>query len=235
MLITGRSERSLAEVARAHPGVETFAGDLSDPADREKLAWHVRETMPELDLLINNAGIQRRVALAADDAPWAERQIELDTLLAAPVHLDHLLVPVLLAHGRPAAIVEVTSGGAIIPQPFAPLYSACKAALHSYTVTLRHSLAYTNCRVIELMPPAVATALAGPGNTHGAPLEEFCDAALAGIDRALTGGPQVIGYGMTTDERIADRLHTEQQMFDTLSSRFPTTTYAGAEERRNSH
>jgi uncharacterized oxidoreductase len=224
VLVTGRSERSLTEAARAHPGLETFAGDLSIPSGRERLAQEVRATMPELDLVVNNAGIQRRVALAEDDAPWPERQVEIDTLLAAPVHLDHLLIPVLLAHDRPAAIVQVTSGGAVVPQPFAPVYSACKAALHSYTVTLRHSLAGTGCQVIELMPPAVATGLAGTG--HGAPVDEFCDAALAGIDRALAGGPEVIGYGMTADERITGRIRAERQIFDELSGRFPAATYA---------
>ncbi len=225
VLVTGRSQRSLAEAARSHPGLETFAGDLSVPADREALAAHVRGFMPNLDLLVNNAGIQRRVALAEDDAPWAERQTEIDTLLAAPAHLDHLLIPVLLAHGRPAAIVEVTSGGALIPQPFAPLYSACKAALHSYSMTLRHALAGTTCRVIELMPPAVATELAGPENNHGAPVNEFCEAALAGIDAALAGGPQVIGYGPTATEGITQRMHSEQTMFDNSATRFPVKTY----------
>lgn len=225
MLVTGRSARSLAEAAKTHPGLEIFAGDLSDPADREALAGYVRESMPDLDLLVNNAGIQRRVAFAEDSAPWAERQAEIDTLLAAPAHLDHLLIPVLLAHGRAAAIVEVTSGGALIPQPFAPLYSACKAALHSYSMTLRHALAGTPCRVVELMPPAVATELAGPGNTHGVPVDEFCDAVLAGIDAALTGGPQVIGYGPTAAEGITRRLQSEQAMFDSNSARFPVKTY----------
>ncbi|MEV6416067.1 SDR family NAD(P)-dependent oxidoreductase [Kribbella sp. NPDC051718] len=225
VLVTGRSTRLLAETAEAHPGLQTFAGDLSNPADREALAAHVRESMPGLDLLVNNAGIQRRVALAEDNAPWAERQAEIDTLLAAPAHLDHLLIPVLLAHGRPAAIIEVTSGGALIPQPFAPLYSACKAALHSYSMTLRHALAGTPCRVIELMPPAVATELAVPDNTHGAPVDDFCDAALAGIDAALAGGPQVIGYGPTATDEITQRLQSEQATFDNSTARFPVTTY----------
>jgi len=124
------------------------------------------------------------------------------------------------------AIVQVTSGGAVIPQPFAPLYSACKAALHSYTLTLRHALAGTGCQVIELMPPAVATGLAGSGHDHGAPVDDFCAAALTGIDRALAGGPEVIGYGMTADERVTGRVHAEQQIFDELSGRCPITTYA---------
>src|SRR6202012_4002762 len=128
---------------------------------------YIRENMPDITILINNAGIQRRIGLAADTASWTERQAEIDILLSAPIHLNHLLIPILLSHGQPSLIVNVTSGGAFIPQVFAPVYSACKAALHSYTMPLRHSLKNTTCRVIELIPPAVQTALAGPGQNHG--------------------------------------------------------------------
>lgn len=219
VLVTGRSAGALAEAAREHPGLETLAVDVSRPAERERLAAHVRAAMPGLDLLVNNAGIQRRVALAVDDAPWAQRQAEIDTLLAAPVHLDHLLVPTMLAHGRPSAVVEVTSVGAVVPQPFAPVYSACKAALHGYTATLRHALAGTPCRVVELMPPAVATGL---GGGHGVGVDEFCDAALAGID----AGRPAVGYGASADERVAGLVADGQRLFDDLSGRFAVATYA---------
>jgi uncharacterized oxidoreductase len=227
VLITGRSASSLTVAAQAHPGLETFVGDIGHPDERVKLARHVREAMPDLDLLVNNAGIQRRVPLAADTAPWAERQAEIDILFAAPIHLDHLLIPVLLAHGRPSVIVEVTSGGALVPQPFAPAYSACKAALHSYTMTLRHALKGTTCRVVELMPPAVATELAGPAGGHGVSVDDFCEAILSGIDRARDDG-DVIGYGMTADESITERIRAERQMFEDFSARFPIATYADA-------
>jgi uncharacterized oxidoreductase len=182
VLVTGRSADKLGGASSALPKLETFVSDISRPDEREQLAQHVREVMPGLNILINNAGIQRRVSLAADAAPWSERQIEIDTLLGAPVHLNHLLVPVILAQGGPGMIVNVTSGGAYVPQPFAPIYSACKAALHSYTMNLRFALANTPCRVVEIIPPAIRTALAGPGDTHGAPLEEFCDVG-AGVLR----------------------------------------------------
>jgi uncharacterized oxidoreductase len=81
---------------------------------------------------------------------------------------------------------------------------------------------------VELMPPAVATALAGPGATHGVPVDGFCDAALAGIDRAGSGGPLTVGYGMTATPEIAARLAAEAAMFDRLAPRFPVPTYAAA-------
>ncbi|HTY49713.1 MAG TPA: SDR family NAD(P)-dependent oxidoreductase, partial [Steroidobacteraceae bacterium] len=80
VLVTGRSREKL-ERAASELRVETLVNDLSRAAEREALARHVREAMPGLNILINNAGIQRRVSLAADTAPWDERQVEIDTLL----------------------------------------------------------------------------------------------------------------------------------------------------------
>ncbi len=190
-----RAERGEAEAASdALPGLRTMVNDIGRPDEREELAAHVRRTMPTLNVLINNAGIQRRVGLAEDDAPWAVRQQEIDILLCGPVHLNHLLIPAMLAHGGAAVVANVTSGGAYVPQVFAPLYSACKAALHSYTVTLRHALAGTRVRVAEIIPPAVRTGLAGGATGHGADPDEFCDAAFAGLgDADVTE----IGFGAT--------------------------------------
>src|SRR4051812_46452820 len=182
VMVTGRSPQRLAAAAEELPGLETFASDIGSARGREELAAHAQHVMPDLDVVISNAGIQRRVGIAADDAPWAEVQNELDILLAGPVHLARLLTPQLLRHGRPSVYVNVTSGGAFQPMPFAPLYSAAKAALHSYTVNLRHALGATPCRVVELIPPAVATQLAGPGPNHGADPEEFCDTVFPLLD-----------------------------------------------------
>jgi uncharacterized oxidoreductase len=194
VLVTGRSKEKLNRAASELSGLATFVNDISTPAERERLARHIKDVMPGINILINNAGIQRRVALAVDTSPWSERQAEIDTLFSGPVHLNHLLVPVILAHGNAAIIANVTSGGAFIPQPFAPTYSACKAALHSYTMNLRFALTGTSCKVVEIIPPAIRTALAGPGATHGEPLDDFCDAIFA----ALSNGEVVeIGYGAT--------------------------------------
>lgn len=171
---------------------------------------------------MNNAGIQRRVALAADDATWSEREDEMRILLSGPVHLNHLVLPHLLTRAAPGRIVNVTSGGAFVPQPFAPMYSALKAALHSYTVNLRFALTDTDVRVTELAPPAVATGLAGPGGGHGASLSEFADAAYAGI----VAGHDYVGFGATDSTRVTTRLLAEQEDFTALAPRFPVPTYA---------
>jgi len=223
VLVTGRSREKLERAALELPGLETFVNDIAVPAERERLARHVQREMPGLNILINNAGIQRRVSLAADAAPWSESQTEIDTLLSAPIHLSHLLVPTILAHGGPAIIANVTSGGAFIPQPFAPVYSACKAALHSYTMNLRFALAATRCQVSEIIPPAIRTALAGPGATHGASLDDFCDSVFAAL---ANGNATEIGYGPTAGPAVQDRLSLDRELFETYSGRFPVKTYA---------
>ncbi|MFD8805257.1 SDR family NAD(P)-dependent oxidoreductase [Streptomyces sp. NPDC059597] len=221
VMITGRSSARLDAVADRLPGVETLTNDIATPEGRQHLADHVRRTMPELDVLINNAGIQRRVGIASDRSPWAEAQNEIDILFAAPVHLGRLLVPHMLAHGRPGVLVNVTSGGAFVPQPFAPLYSAAKAALHSYTVNLRHALKATSVRVVELMPPAVATHLAGPGRVHGVELDEFCDTVFPLLD----GSHAEVGFGPTAARDFVERRATDQRTFETMSDRFDVPVY----------
>ena len=223
VLVTGRDRSRLDDAAASHPGLLTCMSDLADPDAREALALDVLTVLPRLSVLINNAGIQRRVPLARDVAPWAERQAEIDILLAAPVHLTSLLVPAMLRIGGDATIVNVTSGGAIVPQPFAPVYAACKAALHSHTVTLRHALADTRILVKELIPPAVATGLAGPSASHGAPLDAFCDAVFPALcDRHSTE----IGFGVTASDAFTAPRALERDLFDRVSTRFEVATYA---------
>jgi uncharacterized oxidoreductase len=223
VLVTGRSAEKLERAALGLPGLRILVNDISKADERERLAENIRRTLPGLNVLINNAGIQRRVSLASDAAPWAERQTEIDTLLSGPVHLDHLLLPHILAHRNASVIVNVTSGGAYVPQPFAPIYSACKAALHSYTVNLRFALAQTHCRVVEVIPPAVRTALAGPSATHGVPLDDFCDAVFSALS---AGEADEIGYGMTATTAFNEPKRLFRTLFEEFSPRFPVKTYS---------
>lgn len=227
VLVTGRSAENLDRMTRKWTGLRTFAGDIGQAEDREALAAHVRQTMSNINILINNAGIQRRVGLADDRAAWSERQAEIDILLSGPIHLNHLLIPVMLAHGSPSLIVNVTSGGAFVPQPFSPIYSACKAALHSYTVNLRFALADSAISVKELIPPAVATGLAGADAAHGAPLETYCDAVFTQL---VSGQHDEVGFGMTASDAFVAAQAPYKALFAELSGRFPIRTYAQAHD-----
>lgn len=222
VLVTGRDGVRPAEAEVTNPNLRGVRSDIGSVSDRETLARHVMETMPGLNVVINNSGIQRRVALADDQAPWVERQTEIDVLLSGPVHLNTLLLPGLLARGCPCLVVNVTSGGAYVPQPFAPIYAACKAALHSYTVTLRHSLRGTEVRVIELIPPAVATGLAGPGRNHGASIDQFCDTVFPQV---VEGNEAEIGYGPTATDEFHDARQPFREMFEASAVRFQVRGY----------
>jgi len=226
VLITGRNSKKLDKAAQDHSGLLTYVSDIAVPEQREALAKYASEAFPGLNIVINNAGFQRRISLGLDNAPWSERQEEIDALLSGPIHLNHLLIPPMLAHGGPCLIINVTSGGAYIPQVFAPVYSACKAALHSYTMVLRHALANTPIRVAELIPPAVQTALAGPGLNHGAPLDEFCDTVFSKI---ILDDTMTVGFGPT--ENLVQELNGKplSEIFDAGTKRFPVETYSSLE------
>lgn len=171
-------------------------------------------------MLVNNAGVQRRVSIASDCADWAERQTEIDLLLSAPVQLADLVMP-LLREDRAGHVVNVTSGGAFTAQPFAPMYSAAKATLHSYTMNLRYTLADTGVAVSEPVPPAVATGLAGPGQAHGADVDEFCDSVFPRLEKR----EPVVGFGPTDTADFRDRLHAEHERFLAGAQRFPTARF----------
>lgn len=116
----------------------------------------------------------------------------------------------------------MTSGGAFTPQPFAPTHIAAKARLHSYTVTLRHALAGTPVRVRELVPPAVATGLSGMAEPHGADVDDFCNAAVAGLDT----DQDAVGYGPTDTPTFRQRLDDEHPRFTQGAGRFRVSPYA---------
>ena len=125
------------------------------------------------------------------DPDWALLGSELDTNFAAPVHLS-LLLGRHLASRKDPAVINVTYGLAFTPMAAAPVYSATKAAMHSFSISLRAQLAPAGIQVIEIAPPAVDTDLGGKGvHTYGVPLDEFADSVM----RDLEAGKEEIGYG----------------------------------------
>ncbi|MBC9785167.1 SDR family NAD(P)-dependent oxidoreductase [Heliobacterium chlorum] len=191
VIICGRREEKLAEAKAKFPELHTRVCDLSEEREREALYQWVRENFPQTNLLINNAGIQQRVSLLEPNRDWTYYQQEIKINLEAPIHLSMLFMPLLSAN-KNATIINISSGLAFTPGAFAPIYSATKAALHSFSMSLRHQVSKSNIEVIEVAPPAVNTDLGGPGlHTFGVPLDEFADAVFQG----LRNGNQEIGYG----------------------------------------
>jgi uncharacterized oxidoreductase len=180
VLVCGRRKDRLEEAERAHPGLRGFVCDVSKQADREALfAFTVRE-FPGTNVLFNNAGVMRFMSLDGSQA-W-EPADEIATNLSAPIHLSMLFAGH-LAKQRDAVILNTTSGLSHVPLASAPVYSATKAALHSFSLSLRHQLAGKGIKVIEVCPPHVNTDLGVPGsNGAGMELQAYIDSVMAGLE-----------------------------------------------------
>jgi uncharacterized oxidoreductase len=157
VIVTGRDQTKLDAAVRALPGLRTFESDVSDPAAIAALHDQIIAQFPALDTLINNAGIMRNLNLN-DERGLDDVTREIDINLSGPVRMIQQFLPHLKARQN-ALIVNVSSGLAFIPYPASPIYCATKAAIHSFSLSLRVQLANTSVTVVELAPPAVETPL----------------------------------------------------------------------------
>jgi len=157
ILVTGRDQEKLDQAAQSLPDLHTFQSDVSDPAAIAALHENVIARFPALNVLINNAGIMRNLNIN-DLHDLSDVTREIETNLSGPVRMIQQFLPHLKTCEN-ALIVNVTSGLAFIPLPLSPVYCATKAALHSFTQSLRVQLAGSGVRVIELAPPGVETPL----------------------------------------------------------------------------
>jgi len=156
VIITGRDPAKLAAAQKNLPQVHTLQSDVSDPQAIPVLFDKVTKAFPALNILINNAGIMRKINLHDADLEDIAREIE--TNLSGPVRMVKQFLPHLKTR-ESAAIINVSSGLAFIPFPISPVYSATKAGLHAYTECLRVQLKNTRIKVFELAPPATDTPL----------------------------------------------------------------------------
>ncbi|MBF9222393.1 SDR family oxidoreductase [Hymenobacter ruricola] len=207
VIAVGRRADKLAEAQQLHPALITRQCDVADAAERAELVRWATATYPGLNVLVNNAGIQNRVQLAAPGADWDHLRQEIVINVEAPIHLSTLLIPHLREQAN-AAIINVTSGLSFAPAAFAPIYSATKAALHSFTLSMRHQLQPTGIAVLEIVPPAVNTDLGGPGlHTFGVPVDDFADSVMA----RLAAGEEEVGYGTSEQARLASRAELDER------------------------
>ncbi|MED1796414.1 SDR family NAD(P)-dependent oxidoreductase [Brevibacillus nitrificans] len=197
VVVTGRREKALQKAKEKNPGLITRVNDLEKESERVALFDWITANYPEVNVLVNNAGIQQRFHVLKEDAKnnWSYFSKEITTNLEAPFHLSMLFASYFSAKEE-ATIINVTSGLAFTPFAIAPIYSATKAALHSFTMSLRHQLSDTSVEVIEVAPPAVNTDLGGAGlHTTGEPLDAFAD----GIFKGFEEGKKEIGYGSSVN------------------------------------
>jgi uncharacterized oxidoreductase len=178
VIITGRRQDVLEKAATGRANMVTMSLDVEDPRAIEQFAGRVIAEHPTLNVLVNNAGIMRFEAL---DTPrdLADAEATVTTNLLGPIRMINALIGH-LAGQKDAAIVNTTSGLAFVPLVASPTYSATKAAMHSYTVSLREALK-GKVEVIEIAPPAVQTTLTpGQESREGyLPLDPFADEVVA--------------------------------------------------------
>lgn len=157
VIVTGRSRSTLDQLKASYPKLRTIQSDVADSAQIASLARQVTAEYPNLDVLMNNAGIMLHKNLTVPAADLDELTTETDINLSGVIRMTSAFIDTLKANR--GTLINVSSGLAFVPLSSAPIYCATKAAVHSYTQSLRFQLEQSGIEVIELMPPAVKTAL----------------------------------------------------------------------------
>jgi uncharacterized oxidoreductase len=155
VIVTGRRQKALDAVKAKYPKLHTMQSDVADPAQIAALATRVKADFPKLDVLMNNAGVMLYKNLRIPAPDLAGLMAEMNINVGGVIGMTSAFIDILTA--KKGTVINVSSGLAFVPLPAAPIYSATKAAIHSYTQSLRFQLEESGVEVIELMPPAVKT------------------------------------------------------------------------------
>src|SRR6202795_964902 len=160
ILITGREQAKMDRAKATFPKAHTFRSDVSDPKAIASLYEEVTRQFPDLNILINNAGIMRKINVHAKGGSLEDITREIEINLSGPIRMVKQFLPHLKTKSN-AAIMNVSSSLAFVPLPISPVYCATKAGLHSFTESLRVQLQNTKVKVFDLTPPAIQTELLG--------------------------------------------------------------------------
>jgi uncharacterized oxidoreductase len=214
VIICGRREDRLKKIADKYPGMITKVCDVSKEKDRIDLTNWVISNFEDLNILMNNAGVQLSYNVHNPDE-IKKVYDETDTNFIAPVHLSSLFVNHLKKKENPA-IINITSGLAFVPLAFMPVYCATKAGLHSFTLSLRHQLKDTSINVFEIAPPAVDTELGHQGRTDknqshgGMQVDDFLKEAMEALRNDVF--ETMIGMAKNLREK-------NEQLFEQMNNR----------------
>ena len=188
VIITGRDQAKLDRIKKEQPLLHAIQSDVTDPKAIASLYERVSREYPALNILINNAGVMRKINLQDKDSDLEDISTEIVTNLVGPVRMVKQFLPLLKAQPS-AAIVNVSSGLAFTPFPISPIYGATKSGLHSFTQSLRVQLKNTSVKVFELAPPSTQTPLQNgfdPSDTKGSPMmdvKKLVQQAIRGIQK----------------------------------------------------
>jgi uncharacterized oxidoreductase len=173
VIIAGRRKALLEEATKANPGMKSLVLYIERAGAIRSLAVRLASEFPALNVLINNAGIMRMEDLLAQQDDLADAESTVTTNLMGPIRMTAALLPLLRKQAH-STIINVSSGLAFVPLAMTPTYSATKAALHSYTLSLRYQLKATTTEVLEIVPPYVQTDLMdGAEDPLAMPLKEY--------------------------------------------------------------
>jgi uncharacterized oxidoreductase len=188
VIICGRRQNKLEEAKRKLPQLQIRNCDVSKEMERKALLDWIKDNDKDFNVLVNNAGIQRMVDLRKGTQDLKGGESEIETNLVAPIQLSAHFIPLLMKKNE-AAIVNVSSGLAFVPLAFMPVYCATKAAVHSFTVSLRRQLKDTSIKVFEVVPPMVDTELGkgsveeGETGNRGIPPAEVAKAVINALGK----------------------------------------------------
>lgn len=180
VVVAGRRQAALDEVAQANPGIATAVLDVTSAEDIARFAAQIERDFPALNAVVNNAGIMQPENWRADTIDLATAEAAIATNLLAPIRLTAALLPLLRKQTK-STVLTVSSGLAFLPLAATPTYSATKAAIHSFSESLRYQLKDTNVDVIEIAPPYVQTELMGAAQAsdpHAMPLAAFIEEVM---------------------------------------------------------
>ncbi|MBA8879168.1 SDR family oxidoreductase [Phyllobacterium myrsinacearum] len=214
VIVCGRSEAALLSAQNELPGLITRICDVADTDSRRSMVEWLKTNYPSLNVVVNNAGVQHRRDFNNDPAIETLDQ-EVAINLTAPIHLIAELLP-MLRQQEQAVLINISSGLAFSPMADVPVYCATKAAIHSFTLSLRHQLKSTGIRVVEIAPPIVDTDLGGGTRSGGTTSrimvspEEFATEALA----QLKAGKDEVLVGVSADTR-----RMGETLFERMNSR----------------
>jgi uncharacterized oxidoreductase len=203
VIITGRSQEKLDAAVKEQPKLKTFRGDAADPKSIAELASLMKSKYPKLNVLLNNAGIMVYRNLAMEDANLSSLTSEIETNVCGPIRMVSALIDQLKTNK--GTIINVSSGLAFVPLTAAPVYCATKAAMHSYTITLRQQLRAHGVEVVEVAPPAVKTDLAHFPDEPGFTVITT-DVLVAAVIKDLKKGVREICPGQSSQLRMMARL-----------------------------
>jgi uncharacterized oxidoreductase len=177
VIISGRRKGHLDATIKANPGMHSVELDIQDPANIATVAKKLIKEYPKLNVLINNAGVMQPDN-AAGEIDEAVLLSTITTNLLGPIRMTSALIEHLKKQNT-AAVINVTSGLAFVPMAITAIYSSSKAALHSYTLSMRYRLKGSTVKVLELAPPWVRTDLMNSNEAPLAmPLDEFTSEAI---------------------------------------------------------